>query len=173
MGAEAERKTIKLPELARLAGVLPDTLRMWYRRGYLGDTDSGGWRRYAFKEAAQIVFYAEVLRKTQDHEIASKSVESFVGYVSALANGFKQDGCWLVLYRKIETRGILAGELVLRSDEIESEEVALTYVKELLDGTTFFDEVVCPTIIPIERMWLSIVDRLSEVFGASETDGDL
>lgn len=169
-------KTVTLPELAKLIGVLPDTLRMWFRRDYFeGREDQNhGWKRFTVREAARIGCFAEVFRKTNDREFALRSVDALAGHVASSLDGFESEGLWLVLYRDIPSKGPLAGHSKVEAYELESEAAMLQFVRELTDETTHFGNLVYPTVIPIHRLWLEIASRLSAGFdlNTSETNRD-
>lgn len=59
-------------DVARVAGVPRETLRVWIRRGIFDfDRPKGGWKRFSDFETLLVAIYAQVLRATQDHELAN------------------------------------------------------------------------------------------------------
>lgn len=59
-------------EVARVAGVPRETLRVWMRRGVLDfDRPKSGWKRFSDFETICVSIYAQVLRTTQDHDLAN------------------------------------------------------------------------------------------------------
>ena len=169
-------KTVTLPELAALIGVLPDTLRMWFRRDYFEGREghNKGWMRFTYLEAARIGCFAEVFRKTNDRQFALNSVDALTGHIAESLDGFDTEGLWLVLYRHTPNRGRRAGLSVVSADEIGTEVEMLQVVRELTDGTAHFEELVYPTVIPIHRLWGEIASKLSAGFdlNTSETNRD-
>ncbi|MEY8842368.1 hypothetical protein AB9K41_25335, partial [Cribrihabitans sp. XS_ASV171] len=159
-----QNETLTLPEVAKLARVLSDTLRVWYRRGYLTGSGGRGWKRFDFREAAQVMMYAAVVRATKDHEIANRAVEAFNGHMAERIDGLEGDGLWLVCYRtelaysdeekavqrmRSELGGDSPAGPFLQVEEISQEDQALKLLAELLRGE-LADEPrpICPMIIP-------------------------
>lgn len=167
---QQEKTTVTLPELARLIGVLPDTLRMWFRRDYFEgrENQNEGWKRFNLKEAARIACFAEIFRKTNDRQFALRSVEALEGHISETSDGFHPDGLWLVLYRYMPTDGLVAGNSRVESEELETEEAMLAFIRELTNGTVYSGNLVYPTVVPIHRLWPEIALMLSSGFSGDE-----
>lgn len=167
-------KTVTLPELAKLIDMLPDTLRMWFRRDYFeGREDHNkGWKRFTLKEASRIACFAEVFRKTKDREFSLRSIDALSGHIAESLDGFAPEGLWLVLYRYPKEKGVLAGAETLEAVELETEDEMLAVVRELTDGTTHGVTMVFPTVIPIHRLWATISLQLYPGFGPAKSESD-
>lgn len=64
-------RTKLVSEVARVAGVPRETLRVWLRRGYFRfSRPSGTWKRFTDFETITIAIFARLLRATQDHDLA-------------------------------------------------------------------------------------------------------
>lgn len=168
-----QEKTVTLPELATLIGVLPDTLRMWFRRDYFEGREgqNEGWKRFDVRAAARIACFAEVFKKTSDRQFALECVDALTGHVAATLDGFDPEGLWLVLYRDIPAEGPLAGKSNVEAEHLETEEAMLQFIRELTDGTTHFGNLVYPTVIPIHRLWHEIASKLSGAFDLGTKEG--
>ena len=160
---------LTLPEVASIAGIQSDTLRMWYRRDYpvsrpAGSQGTGGWLRYSVKEAILVAVYARAVTDHRDHEIAEKVVTAFRGYVAAQADGVEGDGLWLVCYRSEppkRSESVLQGQPYLYADEIDKEDQAMMCIRELMDGTAHLGKAVSPTVIPLHMIWLEIAGKIA------------
>lgn len=177
--------TLTLPEVAHLAGVQVETLRMWYRRGYLEADGGGGWRRYALKDAAAIIFYAHIVRTTKDHEIAKEAFPLFYGFLAEQADGLEDDGFWLFFYRSPKPTNAaqkavaamkegLAGtaaELWLGCEITNSEDQTALLAREIVITGDFGDGSLMPTIIPVHTIWGKIALQLSAYVESKQQDG--
>lgn len=173
------QETLTLPEVAHLEGIQTDTLRMFYRRGYLENDGSSGWRRYSLRDAAATMFFIQVHRATRDYEIAQKARESFLGYMAEQSDGYAPEGAWLVFYRTakplsevnrvIQTMRAETADseapygLFLEMEEIDNERQAFQFLKELTQGESLpGHKPIIPTIVPIHAIWADVALRLDQ-----------
>lgn len=64
------KRTYLVGEAAVIAQMERDTLRVWLRRSYFDFDRPEGWKRFTFLEVMAISVFAEVVRRTKDHELA-------------------------------------------------------------------------------------------------------
>ena len=64
------KRTYLVGEAALIASMERDTLRVWLRRSYFDFDRPEGWKRFTFLEVMAISVFAEVVRRTKDHELA-------------------------------------------------------------------------------------------------------
>lgn len=58
-------------EVARVAGVPRETLRVWLRREFFGfERPKGSWKRFSDLETIVIGVFAALVRATQDHDLS-------------------------------------------------------------------------------------------------------
>jgi hypothetical protein len=62
--------TFTASQVARLAGLNIETLRVWRRRGYFGDMHSEGWTRYTWPDLFTIALFADIVNSTGSHDHA-------------------------------------------------------------------------------------------------------
>ena len=63
-------RTYLVGEVALIAMLPRDTLRVWLRRDYFEFDRPSGWKRFTFLETLTVCVFAEVVRRTKDHEVA-------------------------------------------------------------------------------------------------------
>lgn len=177
-----EQQTLTMPEVASLAGVQVETLRMWYRRNYLEADGGGGWRRYSVKEAASTVFYANIVRRTKDHEIAKEALGLLYGHIAEQQDGIEQEGLWAFFFRSSkpqtdaqksivamrEYQGAPALDMFLHC-EIESTAAQFEQlVREMAVTGDYGKGELMPTIIPVHSIWRLIATQIIEFLDAKE-----
>lgn len=150
--------TFLLGEVARIAQVKRETLRMWDRRGYLdlGDASSG-WRRFSLEETLAIGTYAAIMRISKDHEIAGRIKEVVGDYAAQCLDGVVGERLWSIVHRTE------SGEI----DEtlIDDEEEAFRFFRELMTGQTLED---CrgASMIDIAGLYRDLAARIMKVVEA-------
>lgn len=177
-------QTLTLPEVCKIARIQTDTLRMWYRKGYLADDGQVGWRRYSLREAMQVIFYAWIIRSTKDHEIATAAVEVFSMHMAESADNLGTDA-WLICYRtdhpkssrnlRVRKLQEFVNETVPASLEtvvVDNDETLMQVLREMLvsEVDTYFAPL--PLVIPIHHMAGELSLELSQYLEARDGKAD-
>lgn len=97
------KRTYLVAEAALIAGLIRDTLRVWLRRDYFDFDRPDGWKRFTFLEVMAISVFAEVVRRTKDHELAKQiakiEFENWIGPENLPAND-----CFVEFWRDDQER---------------------------------------------------------------------
>ena len=92
------KRTYLVAEAALIAGMERDTLRVWLRRPYFDFDRPEGWKRFTYLEVMSISVFAEIVRRTKDHElakwVASKEMDHWIG-----PSPFPASDCFVEFWR--------------------------------------------------------------------------
>lgn len=90
-------RTYLVGEVALIAQLPRDTLRVWLRRDYFDFDRPEGWKRFTFLETITIAVFAAVVRRTKDHEVAKKIAE--IEFENWFNSGFPASSCYIEFWR--------------------------------------------------------------------------